>query len=164
MATDSAPGVASNAFFTSDATTPSESGARYVDRRHVTVDADFEARRAIGGQAIPDLRNDLAHVHRFRLVGRHAAGAPAHLIENRLAPVHLQPDQARVLGERRRRAGRAGRSFQLACRDRDGGEWRRELVRGASGQRGQRREMDNSVRSKATSLIKLESGYMFSKQ
>ena len=72
-----------------------------------------------------------------RFAGR-VAGVGRHLRQDGAAAIDLGADQAHVF--QRVAFEVAGLAFQLLGDDGDGGQRRRQLVRGAGGQRGQRRQ------------------------
>ena len=74
-------------------------------------------------------------------IGRGAAGAPAHLIEDRPAPFDLAADETRIFSQAGVRGGRDRRPLELARRQGDRRQRRRQLVRRPGRERRQRHEM-----------------------
>ena len=102
-------------------------------RFQVGRDMHDEAAGALEGEPRPHIVEQLRNRDRFRLVRRNAAGSPAHLVENRLAPIDLAANQASVIGECVIACAAVKRALQLARGEGDGPQRRRQLVRRAGG-------------------------------
>ena len=71
------------------------------------------AGRHISPTTLPQIVEETREVGRFGQIAGTAAGSPAHLIENRVAPIHLFPDQPRIAGPRLVGARGDERSLEL---------------------------------------------------